>query len=56
MGYVEREDIERNGITVEAGFFVLRVHVIPHGDAHRVAGMVDGEIRDAGDRVLKPES
>ncbi len=52
MGDVEGEYFECDGIAVESKLFVFREYIIVDGDAQGVAGVVDGEVRDADDHDL----
>jgi uncharacterized membrane protein len=52
MGDVEGQYFECDGVAVESELFIFREYIIVDGDAQGVAGVVDGEVRDADDHDL----
>src|SRR5580692_8401559 len=52
MGDIERQDLQGIGIGFEADLFIFGKYIVPNGDAHRVSGVVDGEIGDTDDHNL----
>jgi hypothetical protein len=52
MGDVEGEYFECDGVAVKTELFIFSEYIIVNGGTHGVAGVVDGEVRDADDHDL----